>query len=278
MKSLRETEPIALLKSGLRLLNKPLVLAAQETLGTITSVKTSDPVVALTFDDGPHPRYTRRLLEILKKYHVHGTFFMVGELAHRYPDVVRSIAEGGHVIGNHSWSHASFHLLTTLERRDQIRACEEALHPYGKKFFRPPYHHQSVASRFEAVCMGYSVVGFSAHAEDWLERKSDWIAAQLVKQIKPGSIVILHDNICHSTEQIPQYDRKPMLEGLRMALERLGKKFQFVTIPELLLHGRPQKCNWFSRPDARMIDTLTQYPAVTATEMDLGIKLNERRR
>jgi len=264
MKSLRETEPVALLKSGLRLLNKPLVLAAQETLGTITSVKTLDPVVALTFDDGPHPRYTRRLLEILKKYHVHGTFFMVGELAHRYPDVVRSAAEAGHVIGNHSWNHASFHLLTPLERREQIRACEETLHPYGKKLFRPPYHHQSMASRFEARCLGYSVVGFSVHAEDWLERKSDWIADQLVRQIQPGSIVVLHDNICHSTEQIPQYDRKPMLEGLRMALGRLGKKFQFVTIPELLRHGRSQKRSWFSRPDAKTIQMLTRYPSAAA--------------
>ena len=259
MKSLRQTDRVPLLKSGLRLFSKPAILAAEATLGTITSVRTADPVAALTFDDGPHPRYTRQLLRILKKYRARATFFMVGELARRYPEVVRSVAEAGHVIGNHSWSHPSFRLISPAERQEQMRACQEALHPYGKRLFRPPYHHQSVASRFEALYLGYSVVGFSVHAEDWLERKSDWIADQLVGQIRPGSIVVLHDSICHSTQQIPQYDRKPMIEGLRRALERIGKRFQFLTIPELLLHGTPIRRNWYAKPDEKMLASLKKY-------------------
>jgi peptidoglycan/xylan/chitin deacetylase (PgdA/CDA1 family) len=82
----------------------------------------------MTFDDGPDPEYTPRLLDILKKYQVHATFFiMVGEAAHNHPKLVRQVAQAGHAVGNHSWDHPSFPLISGRERRAQIRACAEAI-------------------------------------------------------------------------------------------------------------------------------------------------------
>src|SRR5690242_18370490 len=87
--------------------------------GTITHVSTSKPAVALTFDDGPDPVFTPRLLDILQQHHAKATFFMVGQAAERHPDIVKKVAAAGHAIGNLSWDHPSFPLLTGRERRDQ---------------------------------------------------------------------------------------------------------------------------------------------------------------
>ena len=239
----------------MRILQNPLLIAAQIMMGTVCCVETPDPVVALTFDDGPNPRVTPRVLRVLKEHHALATFFMVGELAQQHPEVVRCVAEAGHAIGNHSWSHPSFRLISARERREQIRACERALHPYGQKLIRPPYIHQSVASRLEMLEMGYRIIGFDVHAEDWLPRDADWMAAQLVRRIKPGSIVILHDNIHHSVQVAPQYDRSAMVDALQSALDTLAATFRFVTIPELLLHGCAKK-RWDFKADARTIESL----------------------
>src|ERR1700751_666629 len=114
--------------------------------GTMTSVLTRDPVAALTFDDGPHPEYTPRLLAVLAQHQVRATFFMVGEVAQQHPALVRQVAQEGHTIGNHSWDHQSFRTLPGPARRRQIRSCARVLAPYGHALFRPPYGEYSLAS------------------------------------------------------------------------------------------------------------------------------------
>src|SRR6516225_1136210 len=76
--------------------------------GTVSHVLTPEPVAALTFDDGTHPQFTPRLLQILERHKAHATFFMVGELAQKHPELVRQVAQARHAIGNHSWDHPSF--------------------------------------------------------------------------------------------------------------------------------------------------------------------------
>jgi peptidoglycan-N-acetylglucosamine deacetylase len=212
--------------------------------GTITSVVTRDSVAALTFDDGPHPEYTPRLLDILQRYEVRATFFMVGEAAQRHPELVQQVAQAGHAVGNHSWDHPFFPSLPSDERQKQIRSCEQALVPYGQKLFRPPYGAENLASHLDALSLYYQVVNWSLDAEDWLERDPAWMADVLTRGIQPGSIVLLHDAICGSHEPVPQYNREPMLAALTQFLEGLGGRFRFVTIPELLRHGQPQYYNW----------------------------------
>jgi peptidoglycan-N-acetylglucosamine deacetylase len=124
-------------------------MATRDVIGTISHVHTRESVAALTFDDGPDPEYTPRLLAILERYRAQATFFMTGKAAQAHPELVRRVAQAGHAIGNHSWDHPSFPLISGRERRAQIRACAQALVPYGSRLFRPPYTEQNLGSRIE---------------------------------------------------------------------------------------------------------------------------------
>ena len=141
-------------RRGVNVIRRLGLFLVGNIVGTITHVKTEEAVVALTFDDGPHPEFTPRLLEILEKHHARATFFLVGESAKKYPELVKRIAKAGHSIGNHSWDHPSFPLITGRDRRWQLRACEEAIAPYGQKLFRPPFGNQTIASRLDAFLFG----------------------------------------------------------------------------------------------------------------------------
>lgn len=227
------------------MLKKLLYFLPRRIFGTITHVNTCEPVVSLTFDDGPHPVYTPLLLKILRKHGAHATFFMVGEAAQRYRNIVELIKRGGHVIGTHSWDHSSFTSINRKERRKQLRACKKIIAPSGHRLFRPPWGNQSLSSRIDALLFGYEVIGWNVVAEDWLDLTSDTIAERLIKTIRPGSIVLLHDAIYKSIFDSPQYDRTAMLDAVDTVLERLCSQFSFVTIPELFHFGKPVKQNWF---------------------------------
>jgi peptidoglycan/xylan/chitin deacetylase (PgdA/CDA1 family) len=234
---------------------KVLENGAQNIMGTITHVKTEEPLVALTFDDGPHPDHTPELLDILGRYGAHATFFMVGEEASKYPDLVRRVAMAGHAIGNHSWDHPSFPLIRGSERRAQIRACSDALAPYGKKLFRPPYGNQNAMSRFDALRLGYQVVTWNVVAQDWLNDNAETIANRIEGSIQNGSVVLFHDSLYHVIED--RYaDREATLKAVGILLERLGPHFRFVTIPELIQHGCPQRSMWFKKPNATFLNKL----------------------
>lgn len=211
---------------------------------TITHVRTVEPVAALTFDDGPHPHFTPKLLDLLAQYGVKATFFMVGEKAAKHKDIVQEVLAQGHIIGNHSWSHPSFIEISRGEQRAEVRRCEHALHLTGRRLFRPPYGHQNLRSRMVLFFLHYQVIGWNGTAQDWLAQTPGEIAEKLKRQIRPGSIILLHDAIYRSRLLEPQYDRQPMLEGLKMVLDSLTQQYRFVTIPSLLTYGRPVYKPW----------------------------------
>ena len=224
--------------------------ARDELVGTLVRVKTTRCAVALTFDDGPHPEYTPRLLEILERHGARGTFFMLGKNARAHPQVVQLVAKGGHAIGNHSWDHPAFPAIPARERREQLRACAEATVPYGQPFFRPPYTLQSVGSHLTARRLGYEVVAWSVDAQDWRDHDADWLANRLLKRIKPGGVIVLHDAIAGgSGNGNGPIDRRPMLEAVSFILEELGNRFSFLSLPELLSLGQPVRKPWFIRRD-----------------------------
>jgi peptidoglycan-N-acetylglucosamine deacetylase len=99
-------------------------------------------------------------------------------------------------------------------------------------------------------------------AEDWRAHDAQWMAERLQRQIKPGSVVVLHDAICRSIQDNPQYDRQPMLSAVSMILERLEGKYRFMTIPELFRHGRPQGENWYRKAPPNLLDRLSEHPVV----------------
>lgn len=235
---------------------KSMVAASvRKVLGSLSRVVTNEPVVSLTFDDGPDPESTPRVLALLEKYQARGTFFLVGQAAAACPELVKQIADGGHAIGSHSWDHRAFPGLWSWERQRQLRACEQAVHPYGTRLMRPPYGEQTVMSRLEAFAMGYEVVGWSLNSGDWHECSSEVISKYLLEMLEPGAIVLLHDTLfdngvpAHGKDPGHQSwtDRGAMLGALETVLDRLRGRYRFVTVPELLRVGRPRRTFWFKQ-------------------------------
>ena len=176
--------------------------------------------VALTFDDGPHPTHTREVLDLLDEAGAKATFFVVGEKAARYPEVIREIARRGHELAGHSYTHDRF-LNMRAERRieceiaDTARVIEE-LTGQRTRFFRPPVGFTSPRTTVGVRALATNVVGWTARAYDGL---SFTTAAHIVERITPrladGAIVLLHDS--------PERgDRRPAsVEALRGLLEAM---------------------------------------------------------
>lgn len=214
------------------------------SLRVITNVETYDSVAALTFDDGPHPVYTPRVLSILEKHGASATFFMVGEAASRYPEIVRMVARSGHVIGNHSWNHPILPTIRSRFRRlNQLWKCARATSPYCKRLFRPPCGQYNNQTRLDARVFRYKIILWSVSAQDWIPQGSEEIAHKMIDRVIPGSIFLLHDAIYGSEVAETVRDRGSMLDGLDKALDVLKRKVNFVTVPDLLKAGRPV-CNW----------------------------------
>jgi peptidoglycan/xylan/chitin deacetylase (PgdA/CDA1 family) len=218
-------------------------------------VTTRDPVVALTFDDGPDPEFTPRLLNVLEAHGAHATFFMIGDAAQKCPELVKKVAEAGHAIGNHAWDHSSFPMINRRERLAQIRDCAKALAPYGEKLFRPPYGNQNLASRLDALWLGYEVVMFNVETDDWCGAEAATIADQIERRIQSGSVVVLHDRLADALQD-SYFDREQMLRGVQILLDRLAGRFQFLTLPELLGRGTAHKEIWYKEGDLELLNKL----------------------
>ncbi len=210
----------------------------------ITHVETNEPVAALTFDDGPHPVYTPRVLSILKQHEAGATFFMVGKYARRYPEVMKSVAKAGHVIGNHTWDHPYLPNIRSHRRRlKQMRAGARATAPYCKGLFRPPFGAHNDEIRLDALIFRYKIILWDVSAQDWQPQSAEDIARKIINRVAPGSIFLLHDACWNNKGPDKHSDREPMLDGLNIALSELKRKIKFLTVPELLRYGRPVS-NW----------------------------------
>ena len=220
---------------------------AKPWMSSLCSVQTAEKVAALTFDDGPHPVYTPRLLDVLAKHNAKATFFIVGKAAEAYPEVMKRLAAEGHALANHTWDHRSVPLLTQRERVEQMNRCSAALKPYGgdNKLFRPPFGNQSWASRLDALRLGYEVVAWSHHALDWLEYDAAFVQSRLAEQLRPGSIFLLHDALYRAEPE--RLDRTPSITAVDALLSE--SDYRFVTVPELLKTGKARKKMWFKKPD-----------------------------
>jgi peptidoglycan/xylan/chitin deacetylase (PgdA/CDA1 family) len=221
--------------------------SANRFFGTLVRVQTRSPAAALTFNDGPDPIYTPRLLEVLEKHGAAGTFFMIGEQAAAHADLVRAVGKGGHAVANHGWDHARFPEISVRECRTQVRRCAEAIRPYGQRFFRPPQSLQSVRSYLAVRSMGYECVSWSTTVTDWLTDDADQIASRMIEMLKPGRIVLLHDGL-HAPRVPGAEDRSAMIDAVDIALNHL-RSFSFVTLQELLRLGRPVRFPWFIRSE-----------------------------
>lgn len=189
--------------------------------------------IALTFDDGPDPRYTEDVLDVLKEYDVPATFYVMGSRAVAYPEITKRIQNEGHIIGNHTYFHPNLVEegdIPTLER--EVRRTEDALNEiinYRTTMFRPPYgflYNELVEKLAE---MEYSVIGWSVDSLDWQEDPPGIIAANVLGNVHPGAIILMHDGADWDG------DRTNTIESLRQIIPTLQEQgYEFVTVPELL--------------------------------------------
>jgi peptidoglycan-N-acetylglucosamine deacetylase len=158
--------------------------------------------IALTFDDGPNPAWTPRLLDELARHNVQATFFLLGGFAQGEPDLVRRIAAGGHLIGNHSWSHPDLSRTSPAQIREELCRTSETLRQITGapiRFFRPPFGARRPAVFRIARELGLTPVLWNAMTSDWSEPSAERIAARLGKKIdgltQSGRAVniVLHD-------------------------------------------------------------------------------------
>jgi peptidoglycan/xylan/chitin deacetylase (PgdA/CDA1 family) len=228
---------------------KGLIAWSAAPLGSLIRVATREPAIALTFDDGPDPEETPRVLEVLERHGARGTFFLVGKRVQQYPELVARAVAAGHAVGNHSWDHPSFRRIQGRFRRAQIRWCGEALAPYvanGVRLFRPPYGEQSVGSLLDARRCGHQVVCWDVVAEDWRDDPAELLVQRVLRRLRRGSIVLFHDSL-YTTTNARYRDRTPMRQALDILLGQLGDQYRFVTVPELLRLGRPVRWHHYHR-------------------------------
>lgn len=207
--------------------------------GTVVSVKTDLPWVALTFDDGPHPVTTPKVLEVLSRHDAHATFFMVGQAARRAPDLVRQVAASGHAIGHHTLDHVKLPGLERAEVEAQVTGGFEAVGPACDRLFRPPFGHIDRTSYRVIRRAGHDVITWSGHASDWASQDADALTARLNACLRPGAIVLLHD--LPMPVDAPGAPRAALLQSLERVLAAAAAEWRFVTLPELLTAGRPRR-------------------------------------
>lgn len=157
-------------------------------------IPSSEKVIALTFDDGPNEPYTSQVLEILDHYHVPATFFLVGQHALQFPEVVSRIAEKGHLIGNHTWSHRPFVFQSPQNIENEILKTEEILQPFQKiEWIRSPHGWKSIFLMSILKKHHYRLSGWSAGLWDSDQPGVEVIVNRFKKRLKPGMILLLHD-------------------------------------------------------------------------------------
>lgn len=169
------------------------------------SKKTEEKEVALTFDDGPDAIYTPRILDILKEWKVEAAFFCIGSEVEKNPPLVARMQEEGHLIGNHSYSHVNSFPMFRVERMiADIQRSDKAIKVVtGQpvKFFRPPFGITNPRVKKALKSFDYHIIGWNVRSLDTSIEDVDKIVKRIVKRIRSGSVILLHDPLPHS-EQI----------------------------------------------------------------------------
>ncbi len=211
---------------------------------TIVSGPPNERVVALTYDDGPNPPYTNRILDVLGSEHVHATFFVVGRAAAAYPSIVRREVRDGDAIGNHTWSHDHLIVMDAAQVRESLLRTDGAIYRAASihtRIMRPPFGMRDWLVLDQARRMGYTPVMWSVPlAHDWDNPSPQVIANRIVPYVRDGSIIVLHDGnrgqLCAQQHLLAHVcDRKNDIEATRLIVRELKREgYRFVTVPQLM--------------------------------------------
>ena len=190
---------------------------------------TEEKIVALTFDDGPHKLKTEKILAVLDKYGIKATFFVIGENAEKNPDVLKKVANSGHEIGNHTYDHKSIYKLSDSTLSDDVEKCSlviENIIGHRPRLFRPPegFMNDTIASAVGKE--GYDVILWKVDTYDWKGKSAQEISSNVLKTVKNGDIILMHDYIWRQSHTD---------EALDIIIPKLIENgYKFVTVSELI--------------------------------------------
>lgn len=209
------------------LLIRPSPVSAKES--PVRRCETEEKWIALTFDDGPHPIHTPEILDLLSKYGIHATFFVVGSNVELCPEITERTIREGHELGNHTYSHSNLAKKSAKEAETEIGRTAKLLSErfsYETSLLRPPGGCVTEKVCCEASSFGYTVVLWSVDPRDWAHTKTEKIVENVRLNVRPGDILLFHDYISGETHT---------LEALRILIpELLREGYRFVTVSELL--------------------------------------------
>lgn len=205
-------------------------IRAEYECGTVYSSKKNDKMmISLTFDDGPHPGYTPKILDILSEYGITATFFTVGENALYYPAALERCMKEGHEIANHTYSHKDLSHDSVEEIENEVIATEKIIYEnfdVRTKLLRPPGGLYGKNVIKAAANLDYTLVLWNIDTKDWAHTSPEIIAANVLDSVKPGDIILMHDFIGRNS---------PTPEALKLMIpELLRRGYKFVTVSELL--------------------------------------------
>ena len=208
---------------------------ASQLFGSTLIAPTNPGELALTFDDGPNPAWTPRLLDTLATHNVHATFFMLGSRAQAEPALVRQIAAAGHLIGNHSWSHPNLALASSSQIEHELSRTSQTIEQITGapvRFFRPPFGARRPAVLRIARRLGLTSVLWNAMTSDWEDASADAIASRLIRTIDRlahqgrAANIVLHDG-GHLT---PTAHRAPSISAASQLVTHYQPTHRFVTV------------------------------------------------
>ncbi len=187
--------------------------------------------IALTYDDGPNDPHTMRLLEVLAKHEVKATFFMIGRFVRERPEIARAVAQAGHVIGNHTFSHPLLIFQSEAQTRAQLLDCRAALSDVigeHSSLFRPPFGGRRPATLRIARELGMEPVMWNVTGYDWNAPPAAVIEKKVVRQMRGGDVILLHDG----SHKGMGADRAQTVIATDNLIRRYKDQgYEFVTIP-----------------------------------------------
>ncbi len=195
-----------------------------ETAETVGTVGMQKPKIAITFDDGPHPVWTPKLLEGLKEREVLATFFLIGENIEGNEELVKEMYEGGHIVGNHTYHHVEMTKLSDEKAAEEIRMTNEkisAITGAPVAFMRPPFGAWQKELEWQ---MQVLPVSWSVDPLDWTTKNADEIVQKVVTEVKENDIILMHD--CYESS---------VSAALRIIDILKESGYEFVTVEELIL-------------------------------------------
>jgi peptidoglycan-N-acetylglucosamine deacetylase len=186
--------------------------------------------VCLTFDDGPHPEHTPRLLDVLREHGIPATFFVIGQQAECYPQLVRRIVHEGHVVGHHSYSHSDPRITSARQLLQEVRQTRDLLGRLlgeAPALFRPPHGKLTAAKLFQLWRAGQTVVLWNVDPKDYSRRSASEILEWFEKNpLQASDIVLMHDNHPHAAEVLSHLIPATRAKGLEFVtpLKWLGRQ------------------------------------------------------